>query len=248
MSRRRRLRELVSERQGIVVPGAYDCLSAKLVERAGFSAVYVTGFGTAASRFGLPDLGLLGLSEMAEQARAVAAAVELPVIADADTGYGNALNVRRTVRLYESAGVAALQIEDQTMPKRCGHLSGHELVSRGEFSGRIRAAVDSRSDPDLLVIARTDAISAAGLDEALRRGETALEAGADVLFVEAPTDRAQIGRIASAFDAPLLYNLAAGGRSPALSFAELRELRFAIVLLPIDALLAAAGAVRDRLA
>ena len=213
-SRRRTLRTLVETKQGLVVPGAYDGISARLVQQAGFPAVYMTGYGTAASRLGLPDLGFAGLAEMADHARNLAAVLDVPLIADADTGYGNALNVRRTVQMYEAAGVAGLHIEDQITPKRCGHLSGHQVIPRGEFAGKIRAAVDARTDPDLLVIARTDAISAVDFDEALRRGEAAAKAGADVLFIEAPRDEAQVERVARAFDTPLLYNYAPGGRSP----------------------------------
>jgi 2-methylisocitrate lyase-like PEP mutase family enzyme len=248
MERRHALRRLVEARQGLVVPGAYDAVSARLVERAGFPAVYMTGYGTSASRLGLPDLGFAGLAEMVDHARNLAAAVSIPLIADADTGYGNALNVRRTVALYEAAGVAALHIEDQVAPKRCGHLSGHEVIPRQEFAGKIRAAVEARTDPDLLVIARTDAISAVGFDEALRRGEAAAKAGADVLFIEAPRDEAQVERVAREFSTPLLYNYAPGGRSPLLPFATLRALGYAIILLPVDTLFVAARAVADFLA
>jgi 2-methylisocitrate lyase-like PEP mutase family enzyme len=244
---RRTLRALVQKKQGLVVPGAYDGVSGKLVEQAGFPAVYMTGFGTSASRLGQPDLGFAGLAEMADHVRNLAAAVTIPVIADADTGYGNALNVRRTVQMYEGAGAAALHLEDQVAPKRCGHLSGHQIIPRGEFAGKIRAAVEARADPDLLVIARTDAISAAGFDEALRRGEAAARAGADVLFIEAPRTEEQVARVAQAFETPLLYNLAPGGRSPALPLRRLRELGFAIILLPIDTLLVAARAVQGFL-
>ena len=248
MARRAALRALVAKKQGLVVPGAYDGISARLVQDAGFPAVYMTGYGTAASRLGLPDLGFAGLGEMADHARNLAAVLDVPLIADADTGYGNALNVRRTVQTYEAAGVAALHIEDQITPKRCGHLSGHQVVPRSEFVGKIRAAVEARTDPDLLIIARTDAISAVGLDEALRRGEAAAEAGADVLFIEAPRTEAQVERVAQAFDSPLLYNYAPGGRSPLLPFARLRELGFAIILLPVDTLLVAVQAIRAFLA
>jgi 2-methylisocitrate lyase-like PEP mutase family enzyme len=247
MSRRRTLRSLVARKAGEVVPGAYDAVSAKLVERAGFPAVYMTGYGTSASRLGLPDLGFAGLAEMADHARNLAAAVHIPLIADADTGYGNALSVRRTVELYEAAGVAALHIEDQVAPKRCGHLSGHVVIPRGEFAGKIRAAVEARTDPDLLVIARTDAISAVDFDEALRRGEGAAKAGADVLFVEAPRTEEHVARIAREFGTPLLYNYAPGGRSPLLPFARLRELGYAIILMPVDTLFVAAKAVADFL-
>ena len=244
MTPRRTLRTLVEKKQGLVVPGAYDGISARLVQQAGFPVVYMTGYGTAASRLGLPDLGFAGLAEMADHARNIAAVVDIPLIADADTGYGNALNVRRTVQTYEAAGVAALHIEDQITPKRCGHLSGHQVIPRGEFAGKIRAAVEARRDPDLLVIARTDGISAVGFDEALRRGEAAAEAGADVLFIEAPRDEAQVERVARAFDTPLLYNYAPGGRSPLLPFRQLRELGYAIILLPVDTLLVGVQAIR----
>ncbi|PYM92329.1 MAG: carboxyvinyl-carboxyphosphonate phosphorylmutase [Candidatus Rokuibacteriota bacterium] len=242
-TRRAALRALVERKQGLVVPGAYDGISARLVQHAGFPAVYMTGYGTAASRLGLPDLGFAGLGEMGDHARNLAAVLDVPLIADADTGYGNALHVRRTVHTYEAAGVAALHIEDQVTPKRCGHLSGHQVIARGDFTGKIRAAVDARTDPDLLIIARTDAISAVGFDEALRRGEAAAQAGADVLFIEAPRDAEQVERVARAFDTPLLYNYAPGGRSPLLPFTRLRELRFAIILLPVDTLLVATKAI-----
>ena len=248
MNVRRTLRGLVEEKSGLVVPGAYDGVSARLVARAGFPAVYMTGYGTSASRLGLPDLGYAGLAEMADQARNLAATVSIPLIADADTGYGNALGVQRTVRAYEAAGVAALHIEDQVAPKRCGHLSGHQIVPLAEFTGKIRAAVEARRDPDLMIIARTDAISAVGFDEALRRGEAAARAGADVLFIEAPRDETQVERVAKTFDTPLLYNYAAGGRSPLLPFTRLRALRYAILLLPVDTLLVAAKAMSRFLA
>ena len=247
MSVRRTLRGLVARKQGLVVPGAFDGVSVRLVERAGFPAVYMTGYGTSASRLGLPDLGYAGLAEMADHARNLAAAVSIPLIADADTGYGNALGVRRTVQAYEAAGVAGLHIEDQVAPKRCGHLSGHQIVPLGEFAGKIRAAVEARRDPDLLIIARTDAISAVGFDEALRRGEAAAKAGADVLFIEAPRDEAQVERVARAFDTPLLYNYAAGGRSPLLPFPRLRALGYAIIILPVDTLLVATKAMASFL-
>ena len=247
MNLRRRLHELVERKQGLVVPGAYDCVSARLVERAGFPAVYMTGYGTSASRLGLPDLGFAGLAEMADHARNMASAVSIPLIVDADTGYGNALNVRRTVRMYETAGVAALHLEDQMLPKRCGHLAGKQVVPLEEFAQKIRAAVEARTDPDLLVIARTDAIAVTGFDDALRRGEAAVQAGADILFVEAPTSEQQIETVAKTFDTPLLFNYAPGGRSPLLPFKRLRELEYAIILLPVDTLFVAVKAIQGFL-
>jgi 2-methylisocitrate lyase-like PEP mutase family enzyme len=248
MSRRRILRGLVERRSGLVIPGAYDGVSAKLVEAAGFPVVYMTGYGVSASRLGMPDMGFAGLAEMTDQAHNLATAVSIPVIADADTGYGNALNVRRTVQLYEAAGVAALHLEDQQLPKRCGHLAGKTVVPVNEFAGKIRAAVDARQDPDLMIIARTDAIAVSGFDDALRRGEAAVKAGADMLFIEAPTTEAQIEQIARTFDTPLLFNYAPGGRSPLLPFTRLRELGYAVILLPVDTLFVAARAIQEFLA
>jgi 2,3-dimethylmalate lyase len=247
MTRRQRLRHLVSQRQGLVVPGAYDGVSVKLVEQAGFPVAYMTGYGVSASRLGLPDMGFAGLGEMADHARNMAAAVSIPLIADADTGYGNALTVRRTVALYEAAGVAGLHLEDQQLPKRCGHLTGKLVVSVEEFEAKIRAAVDARTDPDLVIIARTDAIAVNGFDDALRRAEAAVKAGADMLFVEAPTTLEQIERVARVFDTPLLFNYAPGGRSPLLPFASLRALGYAVILLPVDTLFVAARAIQTFL-
>lgn len=245
---RKRLHELVTRRQGLVVPGAYDCVSAKLVERAGFPAVYMTGYGTSASRLGLPDLGFAGLAEMVDQVRNMAGAVSIPLIADADTGYGNALNVRRTVQLYAATGAAALHLEDQLLPKRCGHLAGKQVIPQEEFAQKIRAAAEARTDSDLLIIARTDAIAATGFDDALRRAEAAVKAGADILFVEAPTSEQQIETVAKTFDTPLLFNYAPGGRSPLLPFKRLRDLRYAIILLPVDTLFVAVRAIQSFLA
>jgi len=246
--RRAALRALVERRQGLVVPGAYDAVSARLVEQAGFPAVYMTGFGVSASRLGLPDLGFAGLAEMVDQARNLAAAVSIPVIADADTGYGSALQVRRTVQQYEAAGVAALHIEDQVAPKRCGHLAGKQVVPAEEFVGRIRAAVEARTDPDLLVIARTDAIAVTGFDDAVARAEAAARAGADVLFVEAPTSETEIEALPRRLDRPLLFNYAPSGRSPLPPFAHLRALGYAIVILPVDLLFVATRAMQRALA
>jgi len=244
---RQRLRQLVNERRGLVVPGAYDGVSAKLVERAGFPVVYMTGYGVSASRLGLPDMGFAGLAEMADQARNIAASVSIPLIADADTGYGNALSARRTVSLYEAAGVAGLHLEDQQLPKRCGHLSGKVVVPAEEFAGKIRAAAEARTDPDLMIIARTDAIAVNGFEDALYRAELAVKAGADMLFIEAPTSEEQIERAARAFDTPLLFNYAPSGRSPLLPFARLAELGYAIIILPVDMLFVAVHAMRDYL-
>jgi 2,3-dimethylmalate lyase len=248
VTRRQRLRALVTGRQGLVVPGAYDAVSARLVDQAGFPAVYMTGFGVAAARLGLPDLGFAGLAEMVDQARNLVGTVSIPLIADADTGYGNALQVRRTVQQYELAGVAGLHLEDQVAPKRCGHLTGKQVVPVDEFAGRIRAAVEARSDPDLVIIARTDAIGVTGFEDAVARAEAATRAGADVLFVEAPTSEAEIEALPRRLDRPLLFNYAPSGRSPLPPFARLRQLGYALVILPVDLLFAATRAMQRALA
>jgi 2-methylisocitrate lyase-like PEP mutase family enzyme len=246
---RRRMRDLIERRELVVAPGAFDAFSARLVELAGFDAVYVSGFGAAASRLGRPDVGLLGMSEMADQAAAATAATSIPVIADADTGYGNALNVIRTVRAYEAAGVAALQLEDQVHPKRCGHMDGKEVVPLAEMVRKVEAAVAARSDPDLTIIARTDARAPEGLDAALTRMRAYVDAGADVAFVEAPESVAEIERIATELAAtPLLFNWVEKAKSPPIPVDELRRLGFAIVILPLTTLLAATRAMTDALA
>jgi 2-methylisocitrate lyase-like PEP mutase family enzyme len=247
-SARAGLRRLVGQRAGLLVPGAYDGVSARLVEQAGFEVVYMTGYGTSASRLGLPDLGFAGHAEMVDTARQLAAAVRIPVIADADTGYGGALAVQRTVRAYEAAGVAALHLEDQVWPKRCGHLAGKEVVPGAEMVARIRAAVEARQDPDLLLIARTDAIAVTGFEDALARARAYAEAGADVLFVEAPTTAAQVEAIPAALPVPCLFNYAPSGQSPLPPVAALRALGYAIVLLPVQPLFAAAAAMAEYLA
>ncbi len=247
---RARLRELLSAGAPLMAPGAYDALSARLVEQAGFDCVYMTGFGTTASLIGRPDVGLLSGSEMVENARRIVAAVDLPVSADADTGYGNAINVVRTVQLYEQAGVAGIQLEDQVTPKKCGHMSGKQLIGADEMVGKLTAAVEARRDPDLLVIARTDAVAVTGTDDAIARARAFADAGADVLFVEAPTSEADIERVATELRgvAPLVFNWAEGGRTPPLSLERIAELGFALVIYPIGTLLAATAGIRSLLA
>jgi carboxyvinyl-carboxyphosphonate phosphorylmutase len=243
-----RLRELMRGPDPILAPGAYDGLSARLVEAAGFPAVYMTGFGTSASLLGRPDVGLLDRAEMVGNARRIVAAVEVPVIADADTGYGNPIGVIRTVQDYERAGVAGIHLEDQVAPKRCGHLEGKQVIAAAEMAEKIAAAVDARSSPDFLLIARTDARAVEGMDGALERAHRYREAGADALFVEAPQDDAEIAAVARAFpDVPLLFNWAEGGKTPPVSYDRLRELGFRIVIFPIGTLLAATRAIRGVL-
>ena len=247
---RARLRELLSGPGPVVAPGAYDALSARLVEQAGFDVVYMTGFGSTASLLGRPDVGLLSGTEMVDNARRLVAAVDVPVIADADTGYGNALNVVRTVQAYEQAGVAGLHLEDQVMPKKCGHMSGKAVIGADEMVGKIRAAVAARRDPDLVLIARTDAAAVEGLDAAVARARAYADAGADLLFVEAPASEDAIEQVAEQLRGvgPLVFNWAEGGRTPPLPLARIAELGFALVLFPIGTLLAATAGIRALLA
>jgi 2,3-dimethylmalate lyase len=240
-----RLRALLDSGQTIVAPGAFDSLSARLVEEAGFPAVYMTGFGTSAALIGRPDVGLLTMTEMAGHAGRIAACVDIPVIADADTGYGNPLNVIRTVGAYEAAGVAGIHIEDQVAPKKCGHLEGKQVIPAEEMVQKIRAAVEARTQPEFVIIARTDARAVEGLERALQRGRMYREAGADVLFIEALTSEAEAEETVRAFPGvPLLFNWAEGGKTPPISLDRLRELGYRIVIFPLSTLLAATGAMR----
>jgi 2,3-dimethylmalate lyase len=232
----------------VLAPGCYDPLGARVVEEAGFPAAYMTGFGSAASHLARPDVGLMSLPEMVDNARRIAQAVEIPVIADADTGYGNSINVIRTVREYEAAGVAAIHIEDQVMPKKCGHMEGKQVVPAREMAAKVAAAVAARRTPEFLIIARTDARAVEGLESALERGRMYVEAGADALFVEAPQSEAEIETVARSFPAvPLLFNYAEGGKTPPLSSERLRELGFSLVIFPLTLLLVATQAMRAAL-
>jgi 2,3-dimethylmalate lyase len=244
-----RLRTLLAQPDLLVAPGAYDALSARLVAQAGFPVVYMTGFGTAASVLGEPDVGLLTMGEMVSRAAALAAVIgDLPLIADADTGYGNPINVRRTVREYERAGVAAVHIEDQIWPKKCGHMEGKQIIPMDEMVQKVRAAVDARQDPDFVIIARTDANAVSGLEDAIRRGRAYREAGADVIFIEAPRSIEELRTIAQAFpDVPLLYNWAESGKTPLLSLEEIAALGFKLVIFPVSLLFAATHALLDLL-
>src|SRR5690242_13303931 len=220
-----------------------------MIEQAGFPAVYMTGFGTSASLLGRPDVGLLTMSQMVDNARRIAQAVDVPVIADADTGYGNALNVIRTVQEYERAGVSAIHIEDQVMPKKCGHMENKQVIAAAEMAEKIHAAIEARRSEDFLIIARTDARAVEGLDNALRRARAYREAGADILFIEAPQNEDEVTQVARAFpNVPLLFNWAEGGKTPPMRLEQLKELGYRIVIFPISALLTAARAVRAVLA
>jgi 2-methylisocitrate lyase-like PEP mutase family enzyme len=243
-----RLRQLLSRPGCIVAPGVADALAARLVTLAGFDVVYMTGFGTGLTRLGMPDVGLLTATEMTDNAGRIVDACGLPVIADADTGYGNPINTRRTIRDYEKAGVAAVHLEDQTWPKRCGHLAGKGVIPAAEMVAKVKAACDARRDPDFVIIARTDAIAVEGLNAALDRAGAYREAGADVLFVEAPVGLAEVQRVARHFSGiPLLYNMAASGKTPDLPADELGRLGFKIALYPNWVLLAAIPAMQNLL-
>jgi 2-methylisocitrate lyase-like PEP mutase family enzyme len=228
-----KLREYIDGDQVLVIPGVYDGLSARLVERAGSQVVYASG-GAIARSSGIPDMGLLGLPEVVARLEQIVDSVTLPVIADCDTGYGNALNAQRAIRAFERAGVAGLHLEDQTFPKRCGHLDDKGVVPTGEFAQKIRAARDASQDPDLVIIARTDALAVEGLESALERMHAYMEAGADVAFVEAPVSEEQIREIAERLPYPKLINMFDGGKTPMVPLDTLSRLGYRLVLVPSD--------------
>ena len=231
MSVRQKLKKALIDNEFIQAPGAYDALTAKIIEGAGFPAVYMTGFGSSVAHFGLPDLGFLTLSEMVENAARIADAVYVPVIADADTGYGNAMNVVRTVREYEKTGAAAIHIEDQQWPKRCGHMSGKKVIPAADMVAKIKAAVDNRRDPDFLIIARTDSIAVEGFDQAVERAEMYADAGADILFVEAPRNVQEMTEVPKRITRkPCLINMAP--LTPNLCADELNKMGYAIAIYP----------------
>ena len=231
MTQASRLGTLLRRDGMVVAPGAYDCITARLIEQAGFAAVYMTGAGTAAS-LGYPDFGLLTMSEMVASARRIAGAVEVPVVADADTGYGNELNVFRTVREFERSGVSGIHIEDQEFPKKCGHLEGKEIVSREDYLAKIRAAVAARRDQDFAIIARTDARAVAGFDEAIARANAALAAGADMVFVEAPQTLEEVAAVPRLVDGPCLLNVVRGGKTPDLDLREAEAMGYKLAIVP----------------
>ena len=242
-----RLRQLLARPGALMAPGVADALNARLVTRHGFEALYMTGAGTTAVRLGMPDVGLLTMTEMVDNAARIADASGLPLIADADNGYGGVLNVRRTIQAYERAGVAAVHLEDQEMPKRCGHLTGKQLVPVAEMVAKIRAAADARRDADFVLIARTDAVAVEGFEPALERALRYREAGADVLFVEAPSAE-QLPKIAPRLKAPLLYNMATSGKTPFLGREEIERLGFKLIIYPNWVMLAAIRAASEVLA
>ncbi|MBG0775942.1 MAG: isocitrate lyase/PEP mutase family protein [Desulfovibrionaceae bacterium] len=244
MKKTTRLKQLLNDKELLVAPGAYDVLSAKIIASLDFKAVYMTGYGTSASVLGQPDVGLLTMTEMVDRARNIAEAVDVPVLADGDTGYGNPLNVRRTVREYEKAGVCAIQLEDQVFPKKCGHMLGRRVIPKDEMVQKIKAAVDARHDDDFVIIARTDARTNHGLNEALDRAKAYEEAGADLLFLESPENIEEMQTIARSFpDTPTLANMLEGGRTPMPTVKEMEEWGFGIAIYCTGPLYAAAKAV-----
>jgi len=235
------LRQQVQARRGMLVAGAANALAARLIEQLGFEALYLSGAGITNSFYGIPDLGFIGLSDLAQHTAAVRDAVQLPIIVDADTGFGNALNVQHTVRTLERAGANAIQLEDQVMPKKCGHFSGKAVISKDEMLGKIKAAVDARSSPDFLIIARTDARAIHGLDDALERAHAFAQQGADITFVEAPESRQELQRISAELPCPQVVNVVIGGKTPTLKASEFGHMGFGVVLYANAAL---QGAIR----
>ncbi|WP_431513855.1 isocitrate lyase/PEP mutase family protein [Variovorax sp. DAIF25] len=247
MSTRKQLKSLAEARRGLIVPGAFNALSARVVEDLGFQAIYVTGAGVTNMWFGMPDQGFMGLSEIADHTARIRDAVSVPLIVDADTGFGNALNVRHTVRTLERAGADCIQFEDQVAPKRCGHFSGKEVISTEEAVSKIMAAVDARRDPDLLIMARTDAAAVHGFEAAVERAQRFAEAGADILFVEAVTSAEEVRALPRRLDRPQLMNMVIGGKTPIFNATELGELGYGIVLYANAALQGAVAGMQKAL-
>jgi 2-methylisocitrate lyase-like PEP mutase family enzyme len=247
MSTRQQLKALAEARRGVIVPGAFNALSAKVIEDLGYEAIYVTGAGVTNMWFGMPDQGFMGLHEIADHTARIRDAVSVPLIVDADTGFGNALNVRHTVRVLERAGADCIQLEDQVAPKRCGHFAGKEVISTEEAVSKIKAAVDARHDPDFLILARTDACAMQGFEAAVERAQKFAEAGADILFVEAVTTAEEIRALPQRLGKPQLMNMVIGGRTPIFGAAELAGLGYGIVLYANAALQGAVAGMQKAL-
>ena len=241
--RNRRLRQLLAGSDILCAPGGYDCVTARLVEAAGFSAMYITGSGVSLSAMGAPDVGALSFGEILDRVRRIADVISIPIIADADTGYGGPLNVIRTVREFERAGISAIQLEDQVWPKKCGHEPGRRLASTATMVMRLKAALDARIDPDLVIVARTDARAVEGFQAALDRAHLYAEAGADVIFVESPQSEEELATVGRSIAVPLLANMVEGGRTPILPLARLQQLGFRVAIYPnaLTRLIARAG-------
>ena len=247
MSTRQQLRSLVEARRGVIVPGAFNALSARVIEDLGFRAIYITGAGVTNMWFGMPDQGFMGLHEIADHTARIRDAVSVPLIVDADTGFGNALNVRHTVRVLERAGADCIQLEDQVAPKRCGHFAGKDVVSTEEAVSKIKAAVDARHDPNFLILARTDACATQGFEAAVERAQRFAEAGADILFVEAVTTADEIRALPQRLKQPQLMNMVIGGRTPIFGAEELAQLGYGIVLYANAALQGAVAGMQKAL-
>ena len=249
MHKSAKLRKLINNKHSIIVPGAYDALSARIADNLGFKAIFHTGYGSAASVFGLPDIGLVSFKDMVDHVRNICDATNVPVIADADTGYGNSINTMRTVRAYIQAGAAGLILEDQKWPKKCGHMKGKEVIESDEMAYKIQAAVEARDEEksDLVIIARTDSYASGGIEESLKRIKLYQKAGADVLFVEAPLDSNDLKKISRAVNSPLLLNQLEGGKTPIIKFNEAQRLGFKIVLYPLTSLFVAAQGIKEAL-
>ncbi len=237
-------KNLVLDSRILILPGAYDALSAKIVEQAGFKAVTLGGYPASGSLLAKPDVSLLTMTEMVNHARYIAEAVEIPLFVDGDTGHGNVTNVARTVREFERAGAAGLFIEDQVFPKRCGHMEGKQVIPVDEMIAKIKAAVDARMDEDLMIMARTDALAVSGIDDAIERGNRYADAGADIIFIEAPPSVEEMRRVCREVKAPMLANMVEGGKTPILTAQELQEIGYSIVAFPLSTLYAAAFGVR----
>lgn len=242
------LRRALAEERFILAPGIFDMLSAKVADGMGFSALYVTGFGTVASHLGVPDAGIATYTDMVGRVGTFARGCRTPVIADADTGYGGLLNVRHTVMGYEAAGVSGIQLEDQEMPKKCGHTPGRRVIPAEEMTLKIRVAAEARKNPDFLIVARTDARTTLGLEEAIRRGRIYADAGADIIFIESPESEAEMAEIGRSISKPLLANMVEGGRTPILPALRLEQLGYAIAIYPVLGFLAAAAALERAFA
>ena len=243
----RQLRELLRQRKAVLLPGAANALAARVIEDIGFKAIYVTGAGVANTFLGVPDIGLLSVTELASHVSAMREAVALPLIIDADTGFGNAINVTRTIQTLERSGANAIQLEDQEFPKRCGHFFGKRVISRAEMMQKIHAAVDARVDPELVIVARTDAIAVNGFDDAMERAAAYIEAGADMIFVEAPRSREQIAEIPKRLGVPQFINIVAGGLTPMIGLGELEKMGYSMVLYANTALQASIAGMQKVL-
>lgn len=243
----RRLRNLTAQRKALLLPGAANALTARVIEDLGFQAIYVTGAGVTNTFLGMPDIGLISLTELAAHVAAMREAVALPLIVDADTGFGNAINVGHTIKILERAGANAIQLEDQDFPKRCGHFSGKSVIPRSEMVQKIRAAADARVDPDLVIMARTDAIAVNGFEDAMERAAAYIDAGADMTFVEAPRNQEQIAAIPKQLKVPQLINIVADGLTPVIPLAELGRMGFSLVLYANAALQAAVAGMQKVL-